>query len=281
MAKILFSVVGMVFVFSSVIFCSETKAGKTVLESRTISIDSNNEITLVSVPAGSYEMGDHDGEDDEKPVHTVTLDAFEMSTTEITQSHYKALTGNNPSHFAGDGRLPVERVTWYDAAKFCNMLSVKEGLPACYNEETWECDFTKAGFRLPTEAEWEYACRAGTSTEYYTGDTESDLARAGWYGDDEGNSDERPHPVAQKEPNAWGLYDMHGNVWEWTNDFFGSYGSEPAHNPKGPESGSYSVMRGGSWLNRANYCRSYFRINDRSERTGYFTGFRIVRSIKP
>ena len=281
MTKILFSVVVMVLVFSSVIVYSETKAGNTVLESRTISIDSSNEITLVSIPSGSYEMGDHDGEDDEKPVHTVTLDAFEMSTTEITQSHYEALTGKNPSHFAGDGRLPVERVTWYDAAKFCNMLSEKEGLPACYNEETWKCDFTKAGFRLPTEAEWEYACRAGTSTEYYTGDTENDLARAGWYGDDEGNSDERPHPVAQKEPNAWGLYDMHGNVWEWTNDFFGSYNSEPAHNPKGRESGSYSVMRGGSWLNRANYCRSYFRINDRPGRTGYFTGFRIVRIIKP
>ncbi|MFC1607689.1 formylglycine-generating enzyme family protein, partial [Candidatus Latescibacterota bacterium] len=125
-----------------------------------------------------------------------------------------------------------------------------------------------------------YACRAGTTTRYYTGDTEQDLARAGWYGDDLGNSDEMPHPVAQKEPNAWGLYDMHGNVLEWTNDGFSGYSEEQQKNPTGPDRTTYRALRGGSWFSTAGYCTSTFRINDRQSRTSYFTGFRIARSGK-
>ena len=248
------------------------------VQSRVINIGTGIDITLLAIPAGSFMMGS-DVEEDEQPVHKVTLNAFEMSRTEITQGQYKAITGTNPSHFAGEKNLPVEKVTWQDAVLFCNKLSDRERLPRCYNEETWKCDFTKNGYRLPTEAEWEYACRAGSTTEYYSGDTKQDLARVGWYGGFDGNSEETTHPVAQKEPNAWGLYDMHGNVWEWCNDSFGRYNGEAAHNPTGPESGSYGVMRGGSWFNNGDFARSAFRINDRQDRTGYFTGFRIVRGV--
>ncbi|MBN1293292.1 MAG: formylglycine-generating enzyme family protein [Candidatus Latescibacteria bacterium] len=269
-----------IFLLSTLLIISvlEPQAKNIKVESRIIKLDNENSLTLVSIPAGSYMMGS-EAEKDEQPIHKVTLDAFEMGETEITQGQYEAITGSNPSHFSGDKNLPVEKVTWQDAALFCNKLSNREGLQQCYNEETWKCDFTKNGFRLPTEAEWEYACRAGTITEYNTGDSEQDLARAGWYGGTSGNSGEKTHPVAQKEPNIWGLFDMHGNVWEWCNDSFGGYTSEPVHNPKGPESGSYSVMRGGSWFNNAHFARSAFRLNDRSDRTGYFTGFRIVHSI--
>ena len=235
-------------------------------------------IKLVPVPAGTFRMGSEDMEDDEKPARTIRVNGFEMSATEITQRQYESVMGENPSHFAGNDDFPVERVTWYDAVKFCNALSVHKGLDRCYNETTWKCDFAKNGFRLPTEAEWEYACRAGTTTEYYTGDNEKGLAGAGWYGYDKGNSNKSTHPVARKEPNAWGLYDMHGNVFEWVNDWYGEYDSDSIENPVGPDSATYKVLRGGSWFSLANYCRSAFRINDRPERTSNFSGFRIVMS---
>ncbi|MCD6307605.1 MAG: formylglycine-generating enzyme family protein [Candidatus Latescibacteria bacterium] len=234
-------------------------------------------IHLVPIPGGDFIMGGGNGEEDERPARRVTLDAFEMSSTEITQDQYEKVTGENPSHFTGRGDLPVEKVTWFDAVSFCNALSVKAGLDPCYDVESGSCDFSKNGFRLPTEAEWEYSCRAGSTTGYYTGSTEQDLAMAGWYGYDVGNSDSRTHPVAEKKPNAWGLYDMHGNVLEWTNDWYGDYDPGATTNPTGNDRGFYKALRGGSWFSEASYCRSAFRINDRPDRSAYFTGFRIVR----
>ncbi len=233
-------------------------------------------IRMMPIPGGDFSMGD-DVEDDEQPIRRVTIDAFGMSATEITQGQYRAVTGENPSHFTGDDDLPVESVTWFDAIAFCNALSVEAGLEPCYDVESGSCDFSKNGFRLPTEAEWEYACRAGTATGFYLGETERDLAAAGWYGYDSGNSLEKTHPVAEKEPNKWGLYDMHGNVLEWTNDWYGGYDSAGTDNPTGPDSGAYKSLRGGSWFSEASYCRCAFRINDKPDRTGYFTGFRVVR----
>ncbi|GAI37571.1 unnamed protein product, partial [marine sediment metagenome] len=135
---------------------------------------------LVFISSGSFEMGSEDGYNYEKTVHTVTLSGFEMSRTEITQQLYKTVMGSNPSLFTWDIDLPVESVSWYDAVRFCNNLSKVKGYDLCYNETTWECDFSKNGFRLPTEAEWEYACRAGTTTKYASGDNYNDLLKIGW-----------------------------------------------------------------------------------------------------
>lgn len=199
-------------------------------------------LKMVSIPAGTFQMGTNDLRDFEKPVHTVILSAFFMSAYEITNEQYKAVTGSIPSKMSGENTYPAENMTWWDAIKFCNALSDKAGLGRCYNWSTGDCDFTKDGFRLATEAEWEYACRAGTTTKYYTGDTESDLDRAGWYA---GNSGIKTHPVGQKIPNAWGLYDMIGNVWEYCNDYPWNYTSDNVTNPTGGSSGDRRANRGG------------------------------------
>ena len=232
------------------------------------------DIKMISIPAGIFQMGSIDGGDDEKPVHVVTLDAFEINATEITQGKYKEIMGENPSYFSGSDNLPIENVSWYDAVKFCNRQSEKAGLERCYDESTWICDFSKNGFRLPTEAEWEYACRAGTKTEYYSGDSKSELSRTGWYS---GNSGSNTHSVGQKESNAWGLYDMHGNVFEWCNDWFGNYSSASVTNPTGIQSGSFRVLRGGWWYDSARCCRSADRYYSKPDGSYYGTGFRIVR----
>ena len=227
-------------------------------------------ITFVSIPGGSFSMGQSGIAE---PVHNGIISAFEMSATEITQGQYQAVIGTNPSYFTGDDNLPVEKVSWWDAIKFCNALSAKERLEQCYNENTGACDFTKKGFRLTTEAEWEYACRAGTTTTYYTGDTESDLGRAGWYG----NSSSKTNPVGQKVANAWGLYDMHGNVWEWCHDWYGSYGSWSVTDPIGARTGSDRVLRGGCWNILAFFCSSVDRFYGYPVSRNQFVGFRVVR----
>ncbi|HUU28172.1 MAG TPA: SUMF1/EgtB/PvdO family nonheme iron enzyme [archaeon] len=232
-------------------------------------------VVMVAVPGGSFQMGSETGESSERPVHAVALDAFWISVTEVTQRQYKAVLGERPSNFTGNDSLPVEGVSWFDAVTFCNTLSSLAGLEPCYDLETWKCDFTKNGFRLPTEAEWEYACRAGTGTRYYTGDEESDLERTGWYA---GNSGESTYPVGQKEANGWGLYDMHGNVFEWCNDWwFEDYSSSGQVNPAGPAAGTYRVLRGGCWYVEAEYCRAAARTNSGPSTKSDFIGFRVVR----
>jgi formylglycine-generating enzyme len=260
-------------------------------------------ITLVFIPAGAFRMGS-DWEKDpnnpdrdkgrfirEQPVHTVTISSFQMGAYEVTQGQYKAVMSVNPSYFKGDN-LPVESVSWWDAIKFCNRLSDKAGLERCYNEINGECCFTKNGFRLPTEAEWEYACRAGTTTNYYTGDSENDLDRAGWYFGNSGDrnvvtirwnidtlkdNNSRTHPVGQKAPNAWGLYDMHGNVKEWCNDRYGNYSSGGSINPTGIQHGVNRVWRGGGWYYFASGCRSVFRMGCNPYSRDTDIGFRVVR----
>ena len=230
-------------------------------------------ITLVSIPAGTFQMGQTGIAE---PVHTVTLFAFEMSAYETTQGQYTAVIGSNPSHFTEDNNLPVEQVSWNDAIMFCNALSTKAGLQPCYNESSGACDFSKNGFRLPTEAEWEYACRAGSTTTYNLGDAESDLARAGWY---RSNSSSKTHPVGGKTPNIWGLYDMHGNVWEWCYDWSGAYTSGSVTNPTGP-SGSSRVYRGGCWGDGGDVnsiCQSACRDGNIPSDWNSYVGFRVVR----
>jgi len=213
-------------------------------------------LRMVVIPGGSFMMGSNSGPDDEKPVHRVTVSSFEMSAMEITQVQWRAFMGNNPwwYHNKGDD-LPVENVSWDDAIEFCRKLN----------------ELTGQRFDLPTEAEWEYACRAGTSTNYYSGDSESDLDRVGWY---YRNSGKTTHPVGQKQANAFGLYDMHGNVWEWCSDLYGRYGGgELAW--KGVGIGFDRVLRGGGWANDANYCRSASRNDPLSG--SHPVGVRLVR----
>ena len=251
-------------------------------------------ITMVTIPAGTFQMGHayvYNPEEstnvnryhrDEQPVHSVTLSAFQMSTTEITQGQYRAIMGKNPSSITGDDNLPVTNIGANDALIFCNKLSEKEGLEPCYDNNTWLCDFTKNGFRLPTEAEWESACRARTTTHFSSGESESDLYRAGWYLASSGG---KSHPVAQKEPNAWGLYDMHGNVFEFCYDgcddgLFGfGYFPEKTTNPVNVSTFDYRIVRGGGWFSEPFSCRSAARGMFWTGGGSSYIGFRVARSV--
>ncbi|MGD0094765.1 MAG: formylglycine-generating enzyme family protein [Planctomycetota bacterium] len=210
-----------------------------------------------------------EAEDSEKPAHEVTLTTpFYMAKFLTTQEQYQQVMGTNPSWFKGP-KLPVEQVSWDEPQEFCKKVTERTAgvSPA----------LTKAGgtpaVRLPTEAEWEYACRAGTTTAYYTGDAEADLGRAAWYW---ANSKLTTHPVGQKEPNALGLYDMHGNVWEWCADWYGAYAAGAVTDPKGAADGATRVLRGGSWSHVPSHCpcarRYHFYPGFRS---AHF-GFRVV-----
>ncbi|MEA2064503.1 MAG: SUMF1/EgtB/PvdO family nonheme iron enzyme [Gemmatimonadota bacterium] len=231
-------------------------------------------LSLETIPAGNFEMGSNE-QADEQPIHTITLSSFQISTYEITQAEYLDLMGVNPSAHLGDLDYPVEQVEWYDAVTFCNKLSEKDGLAPCYNLATWNCNFNNNGYRLPTEAEWEHACRAETTTKYYTGDNPADLAQAGWYN---GNSGNITHTVGQKTPNDFGLYDTHGNVWEWVNDRYTAnyYATSPGTDPTGPGS-PWPVQRGGAYNTAADDCRSANRNFDWPNAPSPSVGFRVAR----
>jgi formylglycine-generating enzyme required for sulfatase activity len=225
-------------------------------------------------------MGVNEGPIDVKPAHQVKVDGFLMDQQEMTQEIYEKIIGKNPSR-RKNPKNPVEQVTWSAAVKFCNARSTQEGLTPCYNLETWECNFGVNGYRLPTEAEWEYACRAGTTTRFYSGDRPEELRSYAWF---EGNSDSKSHPVGQRKPNPWGLYDMAGNVWEWCNDFYGVkyYRTSPVDNPRGPLQGEKRLLRGGAWSSSADNCASWVRNCDEAGVTDVCltmdsNGFRCVR----
>jgi len=237
-------------------------------------------VEMVRIPEGDFEMGSAHGREIEQPLHKVHVDEFLMDRTEVTQEQYEKCRLPNPSRFKGPS-LPVEMIPWTKAAIYCNVRSKAEGLEPCYNEDTAECDFSKNGYRLPTEAEWEYACRAGSKTDYSFGSEARRLGEYGWYAD---NAEKKTHPVGQKKPNPWGLYDMHGNVAEWCNDVFAKdyYKTAIAANPRGPAEGEMYVLRGGSWKGAAEVLRSFHRV---AENPGFADaclapdamGFRCVR----
>jgi formylglycine-generating enzyme required for sulfatase activity len=213
-------------------------------------------IRFVRIERGEFDMGSPAAEhrrDDEAIHHVKITKPFMMATTTVTQAQWKAVMGKNPSHFQGDER-PVEQVSWNDAVTFCEKLGAKEG----------------KHYRLPTEAEWEYSCRAGTQTTY--GGT-NHLEEMGWYKD---NSYGQTHPVAQKKPNAWGLYDMHGNLWQWCADWEGAYPAGPATDPTGPMQGARRVVRGGTWNDDAATCRSASRSGFAPDDRSSYCGFRVV-----
>jgi len=219
-------------------------------------------IEMVAIPGGFFEMGSAKEGLDESPVHKVWVSPFLIDRYEVVQEQYVKLVGANPSSFKDPGR-PVDTVTWTDAALYCNLRSRAEGLEPCYDEEsdTWQCNFKANGYRLPTEAEWEYACRAGTEREYYFGSDPRALKKYAWYA---GNSSKKTHPVGQKKPNQWGLYDMYGNVAEWCNDVYGEnyYKTSPSNDPRGPEEGEIKVLRGGGWQDRIDSIRSSWRASE-------------------
>jgi len=226
------------------------------------------EIALTLIDSGTFEMGDiaGAGSSDEHPVHTVRITQdFYMGTYEVMQAEWRAVMGSNPSYFTGDDRLPVERVSWNDVQDFIGVLNDWAG---------------GSYYRLPTEAEWEYAARAGTTTKYSFGDLESELGNYGWYSS---NSGSRTHTVGEKLPNPWGLYDVHGNVYEWVYDWYGSgyYGRSPSWSPVGPSLGSRRVIRGGCWWEDiANDLRSANRELNGPAVRGRFTGFRLSRAAQ-
>lgn len=223
---------------------------------------------FVLIPPGEFLMGSPDDDrhgSAEKPQHRVRITKpFYLGVYEVTQLEFARMMRANPSNFKGNMKRPVEQVTWNDAVEFCRRLSAKE----------------RVRYRLPTEAEWEYACRAGSTTRYCFGDSESELGEFAWYSD---NSGKTTHPVGQKKPNAWGLFDMHGNVWEWCADWYGTnyYRASPAADPTGPTTGSGRVSRGGGFDPAAGYCRSAKR-GDLFLVNGVYLalGFRVVRAAE-
>ena len=242
-------------------------------------------IRLRRIPTGKFLMGsskdrDPQAYDDETPQHEVRISrAFYLGVTEVTQGQYRAVTGESPSHFQGSDDLPVERVSWFDAIRFCNALSDKEGLTSFYRIEGDDVsvpDWKGEGYRLPTEAEWEYAGRAGPggTGAYSFGDDAAQLGQYAWYRD---NSEGKTHPVGQKAPNAWGLFDMHGNVYEWCWDGYASYEAQAAVDPIGPLRATSRVLRGGSWYSLARLVRAAYRFRDDPSDRSSNIGFRCGR----
>lgn len=240
-------------------------------------------LVMMDLPGGQFLMGSPDTDEmaygNEKPQHAVTVSGFRIAVTPVTVGLYNEVMQKEPVA-EEEARLPVADVTWYDAVEFCNRLSAREGYRPCYRQrfKRWVCDWRADGYRLPTEAEWEYACRAGTTTRYAFGDDPGQLDDYAWFTE---NSANRTHEVAQKRPNGWGLYDMHGNVWEWCWDWYAPYDAQPAINPHGPKkppsSGQRRVVRDGSFATSPVNLRSADRVYDLPERRSRFFGFRCVR----
>ncbi|MDR0982540.1 MAG: SUMF1/EgtB/PvdO family nonheme iron enzyme [Culturomica sp.] len=211
---------------------------------------------MIAVKGGTFTMGSSSGDNDEKPVHSVTVSDFKIGKYEVTQAQWRAVMGSNPSYFKGDN-LPVEKVSWDDCQEFIRKLNAATG----------------KNYRLPTEAEWEYAARGGSRSNGYEYSGSNTLGDVAWYDSNSGNE---THPVGRKKPNELGIYDMSGNVWEWCSDWYGSYSSGSQTNPKGAASGSYRVYRGGSWYGNAARCRVAFRHGNSPDDRRSILGFRLV-----
>ncbi|MEF2644124.1 MAG: SUMF1/EgtB/PvdO family nonheme iron enzyme, partial [Paramuribaculum sp.] len=218
------------------------------------------EIEMIRVEGGSFSMGsdDSDAGSDEKPVHSVSVSSFSIGKYEVTQKLWKAVMGSNPSHFKGDN-LPVENVSWDDVQTFIRKLNQKTG----------------KHYRLPTEAEWEFAARGGNRSRGYKYSGSNDIGSVAWYDD---NSNRKTHPVGKKSPNELGIYDMSGNVYEWCQDWYDGkyYSSSPYSNPKGPSTGSYRVFRGGGWYSCAGACRVSYRFSYSPDDHYDNLGFRLA-----
>ena len=240
----------------------ETKpaANDAMARNKPLSIDLGGGVKMefVLIPAGSFMMGSETSRPDEKPTTKVIITKpFYLGKFEVTQEQWQTLMGTNNGYYKGTN-LPVEQVSWNDCQEFVGKLNGKV--------RGYE-------FRLPTEAEWEYACRAGTATEYSHGDGATNLADYAWF---TGNAEKRTHPVGEKKPNPWGLHDMHGNVWEWCQDWYGPYPGGEVTDPIGAQSGTTRVIRGGSWSHGGRDLWSSFRLRFRSDFRFRSIGVRVV-----
>jgi formylglycine-generating enzyme required for sulfatase activity len=240
-------------------------------------------LEMVELPGGVFVMGskadDEQAYDSEKPQHTVTVSSFAMGCHPVTRQLYREVMAERPGNWQDDqddDTFPANYVSWFDAVMFCNRLSEQQGLIPCYRIDgrrvSW--DREADGYQLPTEAEWEYAARAGTATRWFCGDEPTELERYAWYG---ANSENCLHPVGKKAPNPWGLYDMAGNVYAWCWDWYGEYDAEAVTDPAGPDSGVRRVLRGGAYWSVAGVLRSASRDWYVSGGRRVFIGFRVVR----
>jgi formylglycine-generating enzyme required for sulfatase activity len=256
-------------------------------------------VGMNTLSGGTFSMGctlgDPNCSNNESPVHTVTLSAFQIGEAEVTQALWQSVMGSNPSNFYYCAQCPVESVSWYDAVVFCNRLSETQGLVPCYYADagftqvygksggSWSLlnsgevyrNPSAKGYRLPTEAEWEYAARGGSATNIYSGSNNIDEV-AWYYGN---NNPWGTKPVKGKLANGYGLYDMTGNVWEWCQDRYGDYSSSAQTNPEGPDTGSLRVRRGGTWSYAPQDCRVAFRVWDSPSRRSDDLGFRLARTL--
>jgi formylglycine-generating enzyme required for sulfatase activity len=212
---------------------------------------------MIFVEGGTFQMGSSSGESNEKPVHSVTLSAFNIGKYEVTQAQWKAVMGNNPSNFTGCDDCPVVYVSWNDVQQYISKLNSQTG----------------KNYRLPTEAEWEFSARGGKSSKGYTYSGSNDLNSVAWNTD---NSGSKTHTVGGKQANELGIYDMSGNVWEWCSDWYGTYNSYSETNPTGASLGQYRVLRGGGWDYNADYCRTADRGGYDPDYRDYAGGFRLV-----
>ncbi len=265
---------------------------------------------MVELPGGEFRMGAAAGEHDDElraayeadgveadrideiferelPQHTVKVSAFRIMATPVTADLYaKLVDSGSIDAQKGTDQLPAVEISWLDAVEFCNRLSARMGFRPCYRKRfgRWRCDWRADGYRLPTEAEWEYACRAGSTTRFCCGDAARCVGSYGWH---RGNSDGHAQPVAIRRPNPWGIYDMHGNFLEWCWDVWGPYSAKEVRNPRGPKAlakgwlarfrAGRRVVRGGSFFDPPEDLRSAFRFFDDPVFRFVFLGFRCVR----
>ena len=245
---------------------------------------------LLLIKGGKFMIGSPESEisrGKDEARHSVILIDFHLAQYEVTQKEYQEIMNANPSHFKGD-TLPVENVTWFEAIMYCNERSKKEGLTPVYiingsgEQLTVTWNRSTNGYRLPTEAEWEYACRAGTTTPFNTGDNITPN-QANYYGRypynnaPSGQYREKTLPVGSFAPNSWGLYDMHGNVWEWCWDLYGQYAATEQADPAGAEDGAFRVNRGGGWNDFGRHLRSAYRAAHSPSNRTFNIGFRVAR----
>lgn len=278
------------------------KPGTTIGDHRLPRVTNQYGMTFVHIPPGEFLMGsppDEPGRQPNEGRHKVVLSrGFYIMTTEVTQKQWAAVMGNNPSAFSDCGAdCPVENVSWSDVSRFIEKLNAKpetENSPTIEAQPLGASDSATAGgksknisskdqsdrwqYHLPTEAQWEYACRAGSRSWFFFEGDIWDLTEYAWY---KNNADQQPHPVAKKKANAFGLYDVHGNVWEWCRDYAAPYATKDTENPTGPNRGAYRIVRGGSWYFPALEARCANRLYLPPDIGNYNVGFRLVMTAAP